>query len=124
MRRLSAATLLLYSAIPLAAKERKWLPAEVASIKETQVEMEEMLYKSSQPNNSMDGPLRSAGVERQSKKVYTYVFTTSATQLSGRAEKKPLEGLAEGMKVDIFRQRGWLLIRMPDGKEKRLDFIH
>jgi len=123
MRALTAATLLLYSAAPIPAKERKWLPAEVASIKETQVETEEMLYKSSQPNNSMNGPLRSAGVERQSKKIYTYVFKTSDTQLSGRAEKKPIEGLAEGVKVDIVRQRGWLVIRMPDGKEKRLDFL-
>jgi len=124
MRRLSAATLLLCSALPIAAKERKWVPAEVASIKETQVEIEEMLYKSSQPNNTMDGPLRSAGVEKRSKKVYTYTFKTSETVLSGRAEKKPLEGLAEGMKVDVVRQRGWLVIRMPDGEEKRLDFIH
>jgi hypothetical protein len=117
------AAVLACLAVPVQARERNWIPAEIASIKETRVDTEDLSYKSSQPNNTMNGPLRPAGVEKSTRKFYTYVFKAGDKQYSGRAEKRSVQGLAEGMKVKIAVHRGWLLIQMPDGKEKRIDFV-
>lgn len=105
------------------AKERKWLDAEVASIKESDVETLEQLYKSPTVNNQPNGPLRDAGVEQRKSKLYTYDFQTADKHFLASVPKKPVEGLAEHAKVKIVVERGWLVVLLPDKKEKRLDFL-
>ncbi len=107
----------------LQARERNWISVEVARLEETQVEKEDLSYKSSQPNSRFDPSLRPAEVEKHVKRIYTYTFRTGEKQYVGRCEKKPVQGLGQGMRVGIIVQRGWLIIHMPDGKEKRIDFL-
>jgi hypothetical protein len=114
---------ILCSGASTQAKERKWISAELVSVKETQVETEDTLYRSSQPNNTMSAPPLASGAEKRTKKVYTYSFKTSENKYDGIAEKKPVVGLSEGMKVQIVIQRGWVIVQMPDGKEKKLDLV-
>ena len=114
---------LLCSGALAQAKDRKWIPAEVSEVKETQVESETALYRSSQPSGTMSAPPLPAGSEKRKKMVYNYVFKTEAKQIEGVVEKKPVEGLTKGLKVQIFVQRGWIIVQMPDGKEKRMDLV-
>ena len=125
MFRIAAAILFLVPAtgLPGLAKERSWLSAELVKINETQTESEEELYKSSQPNNTSSAPLASAGTEKHTKKIYTYVFKVADKEYKGRVEKKPIPGLTAGSKLNIVVQRGWLIVQMPDGKEKKMDFL-
>ena len=105
------------------AKERKWISAELVSVNETQVETEDTLYRSSQVNNSVSTPPLVTGAEKRIKKIYTYSFKTDEKKYEGVVEKKPVEGLTKGMKVQIVVQRGWVIVQMPDGKEKKLDLV-
>jgi hypothetical protein len=116
--------LILLSAASLSwAKDRKWLDAEVASIKESEVESSEQLYKSATVNNQANAPLREAGVDKHKSKLYTYDFQVTDKHYFGTISKKPLDGLAEHAKVKIVVERGWVIVQMPDEKEKRMDFL-
>jgi len=121
--RMLALTAVLCCCIGTQAKERKWIPAEVVGVTEAQVETENALYRSSQPNNVTTAPPLVSGAEKRTKKVYTYSFKTADKQYEGISEKKPVEGLSSGMKVQVVIQRGWVIVQMPDGKEKRLDLV-
>jgi hypothetical protein len=48
---------------------------------------------------------------------------TDAKHIEAVIEKKPIEGLSQGMKVRIIAHRGWVIVQLPDGKEKKLDFV-
>ncbi len=90
---------LLCTAASVQAKDRKWVPAEVVNLKQSQIEVESTLYRSSGPNNTMSAPPLQTGADKHTKDIYTYTFKTDTKQIEGISEKKPIEGLTKGMKV-------------------------
>ena len=122
MRLAFLSLLLLPLCVQGAPKQRPWENAEVVKVDETEVQVEQDLYRSSAPIGSVGQPLPT-GSETHRKKVYTYEFKTDQHHYQAKVEKKPIEGVQAKDKVRIAVQKDVLYIEMPDGKERKLDLV-
>jgi len=103
-------------------KQRNWQDAKVAKVEQTEIEVENQLYRSSAPSGQAGVPL-DTGSERRKIKTWTYQFKTADKVLVGTSEKKPLEGVKEGDDVKVVSQRGFLYVLPADGKERKLSSV-
>ena len=103
-------------------KQRPWEDAQVVKVEQTEVEVQEDIFRSSAPSGSVGQPLPT-GEERRRKKVFTYEFKTDQHRYVAKVEKKPLEGVQEGAKLRIAVQKDVLYVQAPDGKERKLDLV-
>jgi hypothetical protein len=112
-------TLLCFSR-PALSKERPWQDAQVVKVEQSEVAVEQDLFRSSAPSGAVGTPLPT-GTETHRKKIFTYEFKTDQHRYVATVEKKPIEGVQQGSKVRIFAKKDELFLEMPNGKERRLD---
>jgi hypothetical protein len=105
-----------------APKQRPWQDAQVVKVVQSEVVVEETLYRNSAPVGSPGQPVPS-GTEKRRTKIITYEFKTDQHSYETRVEKKPIEGIQEGGKVRIAVQKDVLYLQMPDGKERKLELV-
>ena len=111
---------LLCLCLPAVSKERPWQDAQVVKVEQSEVAVEQDLYRNSAPSGSVGTPLPT-GTETHRKKIFTYEFKTDQHRYLATVEKKPIEGVQQGSKVRIFAKKDELFLEMPNGKERRLD---
>jgi len=90
----------------------------VAKVEQSEIELENQIYRSSAPSGQAGVPV-DTGTEKRKVKVWTYQFKTADKVYTGTAEKKPLEGVKEGDAVKVVSQR----VLTADGKERRLSTV-
>jgi len=122
MRPILLSLLLVGLTLSATAKQRSWQDAQVLKIEQSEVEIEEDLYRSSAPSGSVGQPLPT-GAEKRRKKIYTYEFKTDQHRYVAKVEKKPLEGVQEGGKIQVAAQKDELFVLMPYGKERKLELV-
>jgi hypothetical protein len=105
-----------------AAKERPWQDAQVVKVEQSEIQVEQDVFRSSAPSGSVGQPLPT-GTETHRKKVFTYQFKTDKGNYTGKIEKKPLEGVEQGGKARIAVQKDVLYVEMPGGKERKLELV-
>jgi hypothetical protein len=120
MRKVLLGLLLVCICTWAAPKERPWQDAQVVKVEQSEVAVEQDIYRSSAPSGSVGTPLPT-GSETHRKKIFTYDFKTDQHHYLAKVEKKPLDGIQEGSKVRIYVQKDVLAIEMPGGKERKLE---
>ena len=121
--RLAFLSLLLFSFCAAAApKQRPWVDADVVKVDESEVKVEQDLYRSSAPIGSVGQPLPT-GSETHRKKIFTYEFKTDQHTYRAKVEKKPIDGVQAGGKTRIAVEKEFLYIEMPGGKERKLELV-
>ncbi len=122
MRILIPILLVAAAGLSATAKERPWQDAQVVKVEQSEIQIEQDLFRSSAPSGAVGQPLPT-GTETRKKKIFTYQFKTDQGSYTAKVEKKPVEGIEQGAKARIAVQKDVLYVEMPGGKERKLELV-
>ena len=94
----------------------------MVKVEQTEIEVEEDIYRSSAPSGSVGQPLPT-GAEKRRKKIFNAHPETAPHCYVAKVEKKPVEGVQEGAKIQIAVQKDELYVQVPGRKERKLELV-